>query len=86
METLTPTEYYDAFRERLKAARLARGLSQSQMATLLGMSTASYKKYEVRDKFPLHFIERLALATDRPIEFWITGKNIRQLVRRPAER
>jgi transcriptional regulator with XRE-family HTH domain len=78
----TEREYYENFRARLKAARLSLGWTQSQMATALGMEYESFKKCESRDRFPLHLIERLALVTQRPIEFWVTGRNVRQMVRR----
>lgn len=78
----TEREYYEGFAARLKAARLALGYTQAQMATALGLEYENFKKYELRGRYPLHGLERLALVTQRPVEFWVTGKNVRQLVRR----
>lgn len=81
----TERQYYQGFAARLKTARLAMGLSQPKMALALGLEYENYKKYEQRGRYPLHAVERLALVTQRSVEFWITGHNVRQLVRRQAE-
>lgn len=75
----TEREYYEAFAIRLKAARLQMKLSQPKMAIALGLEYENYKKYEQRGRYPLHAIERLSLVTQRSVEYWITGKNVRQL-------
>lgn len=68
------TAYYEDFRERLVSLRLQLNWSQPQMADALGLTLARYQKYEIRDKFPLHLIAKLALVTHRDVEFIVTGK------------
>lgn len=78
-------DYYDGFRERLVRLRQALNWSQAQMAEALNIPLANYKKYEVRSKFPLHLIDRLALVTHRDVEFIVTGRaTVRTLGRRVA--
>ena len=76
--------YYAAFRERLKTIRVEMDYSQEEMATALGIPLANYKKYEIRSKFPPHLFERLALVTQRPLAYIVTGKgpNVRVISRR----
>ena len=76
---VTEREYYEGFAARLKAARRAMKLSQPKMALALGLEYENYKKYEQRGRYPLHAIERLSLVTQRSVEFWITGRNVRQI-------
>ena len=68
------SEYYEQFRERLKAIRLDLGFSQEQMAIALGISLAVYQKYEVRSKFPPHLLEKLSLISQRDIGYIVTGR------------
>jgi hypothetical protein len=41
-------QYKQAFVERVKAARIATGIKQWQIADALGMPQGKYKQYEVR--------------------------------------
>jgi transcriptional regulator with XRE-family HTH domain len=75
----TEREYYEAFSARLKATRQSLGWTQAQMAKALGVEYENFKKYEAGVRFPLHVIERLALVTQRSVDYWVTGKNVRQL-------
>ena len=76
--------YYAAFRARLKALRKDLGYSQSQMAEAIGISLDRYKKYETRDRFPPHLLNKLALNSHRPLEYVVTGRgpNIRPIAAR----
>jgi transcriptional regulator with XRE-family HTH domain len=65
--------YYAAFRARLKDLRTGLGYSQSEMAEALGVSLDRYKKYEIRDRFPAHLLNKLALDTNSPLEYVVTG-------------
>ena len=67
-------DYYESFRDRLKAIRLDLGFSQDQMAVALGISLAVYQKYEIRSKFPPHLIEKLSLISQRDIAYIVTGR------------
>lgn len=77
--TVSERNYYAALRSRLVSTRHQLDWSQADMANALGIPLANYKKYEVRSKFPLHLVERLALVTHRDVEYIVTGKNVRQL-------
>lgn len=68
------SDYYEQFRDRLKAIRLDLGFSQEQMAIALGVSLAVYQKYEIRSKFPPHLLEKLAIISRRDIGFVVTGR------------
>lgn len=70
----TVTAYYDQFRKRLLNLRLELDWTQPQMAEALGVPLDSYKKYEKRDKFPLHLLGKLALVAHRDVEFIVTGR------------
>lgn len=71
------SEYHQAFRRRLREMREAIGYTQVQMATALDMPLVNYKQYEVRSKFPLHKLERLALVTHETLDYIITGHHRR---------
>jgi transcriptional regulator with XRE-family HTH domain len=80
----TDRQYYEDFRTRLRGARESMGLSQPKMALALSMTVDNYKKYETRGGFPMHALERLSILTRRSIEYWVTGRNVRQLQRKAA--
>jgi DNA-binding XRE family transcriptional regulator len=52
-----------AFRARVRAARKAQGMTQADMARLLGISRASYARYETRTLLPLHLVEEFVEIT-----------------------
>lgn len=72
-------DYYERFRDRLIDMRKDAGLTQSGLSELLGIPLPSYKQMEGKraTHFPLHKLEKLALATRESIEFIVTGKNSR---------
>lgn len=63
------------FQERLQQARKDRGLSQDQLAKLLGLNKNTYKKYETRagSGFPLYLLPALCVHLARPLDYWIYG-------------
>lgn len=63
------------FQERLQQARRDRGLSQEQLAMLLGLNKNTYKKYETRagSSFPLYLLPALCVHLAKPLDFWIYG-------------
>ena len=44
------------------------------MADILGISLASYQKYEIRSPLPHYLIEKFARVTGCSVEFLVTGK------------
>lgn len=81
MKTASTSAYYDEFRHRLKDLREELRYTQDQMADALGLSKATYQKYEDRSKFPLHKLYQLALVTHQSLEFILTGKKRKPILR-----
>jgi DNA-binding transcriptional regulator YiaG len=73
------SRFYEDFRTRLVAIRIAMGYSQEEFSTLLELPLATYCKYETRSKFPLHALPRLATLTQESIDALVTGRNLRIL-------
>jgi len=66
--------FNNAYCERVKAARLARGWTAEQMATVLAIPPDRYRKYEVRSPLPAYLVERFCLAADIELYYLMTGK------------
>lgn len=66
--------FNNAYCERVRAARIARGWTAEQMATVLAIPPDRYRKYEVRSPLPTYLIERFCLAADIDVLYLITGK------------
>jgi len=60
---------------RVKALRVGRGWTATEMATALDVPPDRYRKYENRSPLPLYLVERLALIVGQDIEFVVTGKH-----------
>lgn len=76
MDLIEPEDrFIEAFQERLQQARKDRGLSQEQLAMLLGLKKSTYKKYETRagSGFPLYLLPALCVHLARPLEYWVYG-------------
>lgn len=74
---MTPNDFDDAFRDRLRRLRKQCGLSQAQMADALGISSGnSYSKYENRSgsMLPLHYLPKVSAITGASLDFIITGR------------
>ncbi|MDB5579806.1 MAG: hypothetical protein JWR80_4982 [Bradyrhizobium sp.] len=56
------TEYKRHFIERVKAARVARGYTQHDIAELLDIDQGNYKQYETRSFLPHDLVPRFCLA------------------------
>ncbi len=82
MAAPTPKEFHARLKQRLQQTREELHWTQDQMATALGVNLDTYKKWELRGRFPIHFIEKLSLVTHRPIDYWIAGRNVIQFARR----
>lgn len=80
------SQFYKDFRDRLVRLRLDSGYSQDDFADLLTLPRANYKKYEIRSKFPLHAVPKLAQLTKQSVDFVVTGRNAKSFVPRVASR
>ena len=60
------------FCARTRAARIARGLSQAEVARALGISRAAYARYEADQPLPLHLVEEV--LHERILRFRIPGR------------
>src|SRR4029453_10485205 len=83
MSSTTPRKYRDAFVARVRKARTDAGYTQRAVAMLLGVEASTYNNYERgRGKepptlMPLHLIERFCVLCQVPIDWLVTGKEIR---------
>lgn len=77
----TEAEYKQAFMQRVKEARIARGLKQWEMAEALvpGMPQDKYKQYEGRSLLPHHLMGRFCLICRVDPEWLLTGKGKKAL-------
>lgn len=66
--------FNSAFHERLRAARDAVGLKQSEVAEALNIPLERYKKYEQRSQMPLYLIGPFCELTGEDLAYLLTGK------------
>ena len=66
-----------AYIKRIRDLRIARGLTQAEMAVALGLPVERYKKYETRSVMPPYMVPRFAAIVGRTVEFVISGRNRR---------
>jgi DNA-binding XRE family transcriptional regulator len=71
-EDIAATEYRAFFISRVKEARKKRGLTQVELAALLGLDQGTYKQYETRSFLPHVLIHRFCLACDVHCD-WLFG-------------
>lgn len=83
-EPIPASDYLELMRGRIRDARIARGLSQADVAKILRISRHNYEKYETRSKLPYVLVEPLALALGLSVSALITGHDERG--RRAPER
>jgi len=72
-------QYEQEFIARAKAARLATGKKQWQVAELMGIQQAQYKHYEVGRVIPHHLIGRFCLICNVDPNWLLTGKGTKPL-------
>lgn len=58
---------------RIAQARIEAGLTQEELAALIGVSTRSLQGYEAGAVKPYRHIERIAEALDRPVSWFLHG-------------
>jgi transcriptional regulator with XRE-family HTH domain len=68
------SEHKQLFMNRVREARERRGLTQDQIAKVLGMHQGTYHKYESRSYLPHDLIERFCLACAIDIDWLFTGQ------------
>ncbi len=66
-------QYELEFVARVKAARMATGMKQWQVAELMGITQPHYKHFEVDRTIPLYLIGRFCLVCHVDPEWLITG-------------
>lgn len=70
----SPTKFKAQFCERLKAARIAAGLTQEEVAKALDLIPNTYNKYENRSFLPNHLLEDACKLLNVEIDYLFTGK------------
>ncbi len=60
---------------RIQQLRKARGWTQEQMATALGVPVDRYRKYKIRSPLPMYLVEQFALAVNEDVAYVVTGKS-----------
>ena len=84
MRTTTPARV--AFGARMKAARVAAGMTQQQMAKALGVSQQSITAYERGDSAPrTHMLEKLASILGISSQFLLAGAAIRSTLEKDRD-
>ena len=78
-ESETEAQYKQEFVDRVKAARIATGMKQWQIAESLGMPQDKYKQYEGRSLLPHHLIGRFCIVTRIDPEWLVTGRGQKPL-------
>lgn len=71
------TAFHKAFTDRTKQARIACGLTQAEIATILGITQDTYKQYEMRTMLPHRYVPAFCAAT-RVTEKWLFGSGGRR--------
>ena len=66
-----------AYIKRIRQLRIARNMTQAEMAVALGIGVERYKKYETRSLMPPYMIPRFAAIVGRTAEFVVSGRNRR---------
>lgn len=78
-ESETEAQFKQLFTERVRSARVAKGLKQWQLAELLGIPQDKYKQYEGRSYLPPHLLNRFCLICSVDPNWLWTGKGQKPL-------
>lgn len=78
-ESETETQFKQAFTDRVKAARIATGMKQWQVADSLGIPQDKYKQYEGRSLLPHYLIGRFCIICRVDPVWLMTGKGQKPL-------
>jgi repressor LexA len=71
--------------ERLKEARLAKALTQSEMAAHLGISRDAYSKYESRTVIPTKHARKAAKVLGLELEYLVSPESIKPKFSNPTQ-
>ncbi len=69
-------EIYREVGPRIRQARLEKGLTQRELAFLVGVSERSMQMYEAGQIVPFKYMERLARFLDRPTHWFYHGGDL----------
>jgi hypothetical protein len=75
----TEAQFKQLFTERVKAARVATGMKQWQVAELLGIPQDKYKQYEGRSYLPHHLVGRFCILCHVDPVWLMTGRGQKPL-------
>ena len=78
-ESDVKAQYEEEFIARAKAARIATGKKQWQVAELMGIKQDQYKHYETGRVIPHHLIGRFCLICNIDPNWLLTGKGAKPL-------
>jgi len=78
-ENDSEAEFKQAFTERVKAARIATGKKQWQVAELLNIPQDKYKQYEGRSYLPHHLVGRFCIICNIDPVWLMTGRGQKPL-------
>lgn len=73
-ESETEAEYKQEFMDRIRKARIARGLKQWEIAEALGMPQDKYKQYESRSLLPHYLLGRFCVICRVDEKWLVTGR------------
>lgn len=84
----TKRKFKQAFLGRVRAAREATGLTQMQMAAMLGVDVGTYGKWETRTLMPHEFVDLFCEAAgvthhwlyrgEKALPVWVVGAALRK--------
>lgn len=74
MSKIAHSAFKSGFIKRTATARKRMGMSQDEIATLLGLTQGTYKNYELDRCLPHHFIPTFCRLTNIEFEWLYSGK------------
>ena len=74
-----PSVFNASFIERTRFAREESGLTQQEIATILGIKQDTYKQYETRSPLPHRYVPAFCAATHISEAWLFTGRERRRI-------
>ena len=75
--------YRQGLADRMRTARIHRGVTQEQIGEWLGIGREAYRKHESRGSLPPHLFEQFAALTGLDVLYLLTGR--KQAARGPRQ-